>query len=220
MQSSRARTPLGPQPSTFTLRRVLSGWGEGNKWLGNLGQPAEDGEASWNNRFHPSAAWGNPGGAVDVDFSSVVSSSSFVSGIATNLFETSSELVADVQHWLLNPSQNFGWMLLSESEATGSTARRFGSRESVTNAPVLEVEYALPFRLGSVGLVGATFRFSFPVEPLFSYTVESRASLSSGTWNLLTNFTETAREYEATITDAAGGPRRFYRVLRAPCNCQ
>jgi hypothetical protein len=51
--------------------------------------------------------------------------------------------VADVQGWLNNPKSNFGWMLISESEDTRFTARRFGSREDPNNAPLLDVQYVL-----------------------------------------------------------------------------
>ena len=214
------RIPLGPEPSTFLLRRVLRDWAEGDKSLGTLGEFAADGQATWNSRFHPSTTWDIPGGSPDVDFSSLVSSSTPVLDFGAYLFDTSPEMVADVQHWLANPDQNFGWMLSSDSEALPSTGRRFGAREDTENAPALEIEYAPAFRVGNVAVADGTFRFSFPVEPLFTYTVESRTSLSSGAWNLFTNFTETANSYDAAISDTATPPSRFYRVLKAPCNCQ
>jgi hypothetical protein len=55
---------------------------------------------------------------------------------------------------------------------------------------------------------------------LFTYTVESRNSLASGSWGVLTNFTETISTHDALISDSATGLSRFYRVLKAPCNCQ
>jgi hypothetical protein len=214
------KQPLGPQPSTFSLHRVLRDWGEGNKAFVTLGEPATAGEATWNNRFQFAASWDTPGGTADVDYSSTVSSSSPNSNLGTSLFGTSAEMVADVQHWLENPSQNFGWMLVSEREATGSTARRFGSREDPPNAPVLEIEYGPPLRIENVALARGNFRFSFTVEPLFTYTVQSRTSLAGGNWSVLTNFTETLRSYEAMISDTVNPPSGFYRVLKAPCNCQ
>ena len=99
-------------------------------------------------------------------------------------------------------------------------ARRFGSREDAPNAAALEIEYAPPFRIENVALAGNNVRFSFTVEPLFTYTVESRNSLSSGTWNVLSNFTETVTPHQALISDTANGSSRFYRVQKAPCNCQ
>ncbi len=213
------RAPLGGQSSTFLLRRVLRDWGEGDK-IGNLGEPAVDGEASWNNRFHPSTPWQSPGGATGVDYVGNASSSSPSANDGTMSFDSSPQMIADVQAWLTNSDQNFGWIVISGSEQTWATARRFGSKEDAASAPVLEIDYAPPFRIENVALKNRIFQFSFPVEPLFTYTVEARQELSSGSWNVLTNFTETFNSYEATISDTAGGPSGFYRVLKEPCNCQ
>jgi serine protease len=51
-------------------------------------------------------------------------------------------MVADVQSWLDNPATNFGWLVLGD-ESTGTTAKRFDSRES-TSPPVLTIEYTEP----------------------------------------------------------------------------
>ena len=214
-----ARSPLGAQPSTFSLRRVLRNWGEGEKALETLGEPATDGEATWNNRFQGSAAWQTPGGAVDVDFSSTVSSSAPSTTGGTMLFDTSTQMAADVQAWLANPGQNFGWMVICGSEQVFSTARRLASSEDANNAPTLEIQYAPPLRIENIALGNGTIHFSFTVEPLFTYTVESRIALEDGTWNPLTNFTERTSSYEAAISDVATNSSRFYRVLKAPCNC-
>ena len=135
------------------------------------------------------------------------------------LFNTSVQMVADVQSWLQNPGQNFGWLVISGSEQLLSTARRLASREDPNSAPALEIQYAPPFRIDNVALSDGSFHFSFHVEPLFTYTVESRTFLGTGTWGTLTNFSERLSSYEATISDPATGPSRFYRVLKAPCNC-
>jgi hypothetical protein len=50
-------------------------------------------------------------------------------------------LIADVQHWVAHPEENFGWLLKAEDESPAQTARQFSSRET-TNAPVLHVEYS------------------------------------------------------------------------------
>ena len=214
------RLPLGPEESTFSVRRMLRNWTEGNKSFGNLGEPASAGQTTWNSRFHSTTPWDIPGAAAGTEFSSVASSSADVFDLGEVVFASSPALVADVQQWLTNPSQNFGWILMSDSEELNSTARRFGAREDGPNAPVLEIEYSQPFRIGNVARSGGNFGFTFPVEPLFTYTVEARTSLSAGSWNLLTNFTETVNSYDAVISDAIAPPSRFYRVHKAPCNCQ
>src|SRR5207244_575593 len=49
--------------------------------------------------------------------------------------------VNDIQTWLDNPASNFGWILISRSEEVSQTARRFGSREDIANAPQLTIEF-------------------------------------------------------------------------------
>ena len=48
-------------------------------------------------------------------------------------------MVADVQSWLDNPANNFGWLVKGD-ESTSTTAKRFDSRQS-TVPPVLTIEY-------------------------------------------------------------------------------
>src|SRR5579872_792398 len=133
----------GGADSIFDLRRVLGDWGEG-AGSGNQGSPAGDGEATWNNRFYPSATWTVPGGAVSNDFSAGVSASMLVSNLGGYTFSSTSNLVADAQAWLSTPAANFGWALMSESETLHQTARRFGAREDPVNAASLAVQYVLP----------------------------------------------------------------------------
>src|SRR5438552_1335129 len=63
--------------STFDLHRILKDWGEG-VGTGNQGSLANPGEATWNNRFHPSTPWTPAGGGADVDYISAASSSTFL----------------------------------------------------------------------------------------------------------------------------------------------
>jgi hypothetical protein len=53
-------------------------------------------------------------------------------------------LTADVQHWLDQPDQDYGWVLLG-NESTASTVRRFDSRETGTfeNRPTLTIFYSI-----------------------------------------------------------------------------
>jgi hypothetical protein len=137
----------GYAPSDFGLHPVLAPWGEGNKRTSlspGQGAPATAGEATWNDRFALMAQpWSKPGGAAGVDYAAAFSSDQYVYGIDQYIFATRPQLVADVQGWLNNPKSNFGWMLISESEDTRFTARRFGSREDPNNAPLLDVQYVL-----------------------------------------------------------------------------
>jgi hypothetical protein len=54
-------------------------------------------------------------------------------------------MVTDVQGWLHHPSDNFGWLLLGNEDAS-RTAKRFDSRENSTanNRPMLAITYNAP----------------------------------------------------------------------------
>jgi len=137
----------GNAPSDFGLHPVLAPWGEGNKSTTlspGQGAPATAGEATWNDRFALMAQpWSVPGGAPGVDYAAAASSDQYIYGPDQYQFASRPQLVADVQGWLNNPKSNFGWMLITESEDTRFTARRFGSREDPNNAPLLDVQYVL-----------------------------------------------------------------------------
>ena len=51
-------------------------------------------------------------------------------------------MVADVQSWLDNPANNFGWLVLGDESAV-LTAKRFDTRESAI-PPVLTIQYTAP----------------------------------------------------------------------------
>ena len=128
----------GPN-STFDLNRILDSWGEG---VGSDrgGSPATANQSTWNSRFFSSTLWTTPGG----DFSSSLSASRLINGNGSYVFNSTPNLVSDVQSWLESPSANFGWMLRSESEATAASIRRFGSRGAGANSPTLTVIYSVP----------------------------------------------------------------------------
>ena len=87
----------------------------------------------------PDPCWVDPGG----DFSDTASNSQSVGTLAGDFtWGSTAQMVTDVQSWLDNPNNNFGWLLLT-NETVIQTARRFGSRENATvaNRPLLTVEY-------------------------------------------------------------------------------
>lgn len=137
-------------PEFLELHRMLQPWTEGNKSGGTneagiLGAPATDGESTWNHRQYPSLVWASPGGSNGVDFVTSASSTILVHSISNYTF-SSGILATDVRHWVTNSASNFGWMLKStiENNLTDAAARRFGSREDASNAPVLTVTYGIP----------------------------------------------------------------------------
>ena len=154
----------------FGLYRMLRPWGEGDKVATTVpgqGLPATAGEATWRHAFFPTNEWTLPGGASGVDFSEIESSFQFIYGTGQSpyRFESTPELVADVQSWVNNPQSNYGWMLLCDDEATIFTARRFGSREDSAAPPLLEIEYFVPPYITSVSRAGDYFNLSFTTWP-------------------------------------------------------
>jgi hypothetical protein len=196
---------------------MLRAWGEGNKsplTQPGRGLPADAGEATWNCAFHPTNTWTTPGGAPDVDFSSVESSSQFIYGVGDSpyRFETTPELVADVEDWVNIPASNFGWMLLCDDELSNFTARRFGTREDVDFPPLLEIVYLVPPRIDSVQRNGDQFEINFIAQAGQNYEVQYRDSLTNSFWLSLTNFGPVIATAPVQIFDPISQPHRFYRL--------
>jgi len=106
------------------------------------GAPATPGDATWNDRFFGSLAWGTAGGV----FAPTPSASAPIPEVLGDyVWGSTPTLVSDVQGWLTNPAGNFGWVLLGDESAL-STARRFNSREhiDVASRPRLTVTFAPP----------------------------------------------------------------------------
>jgi hypothetical protein len=212
-----AETPIS---SNFGLRRMLRPWGEGSKAADGTieqppgqGRPATAGEATWLHAFFSTNAWSTPGGAEGLDFSGVESSFQFVGGIGSYRFESTPELVADVQQWVDHPEFNYGWMLICGDEQTIFTARRFASREDPDAHPTLEVEFFASPLVESAARVGGQFALTFTAWQGQSYLVEFRDSLTIGQWQTLTNLGLATATTQHSVTDSISQPRRFYRLV-------
>ncbi len=118
-----------------TVQRVTAAWTEGttNAGTGGNGAIANPGDATWLHRTSPSA-WATPGG----DFLGTASSTLNVSTLGSYTW-TGAGLLSDVQFWLANSSQNFGWILRGD-EVTSQSVKEFGSRESAVD-PVLLIDF-------------------------------------------------------------------------------
>ena len=124
-----------------SLHRVFSNWGEGGSdapGQEGSGTSAQSGDATWFHTFFPGAFWGNPGG----DFSAGASATLGVAGNGTYTWGSTSQMVADVQAWVDNPSANFGWLIFGAESRSGS-AKRFSSREG-GSGPQLVVTFDAP----------------------------------------------------------------------------
>lgn len=127
-----------------SAHRLLADWGEGASAapMGEgVGAPATAGDATWLHTFFPGGRWSTPGG----DFAPTASATTTVNQIGFYTWQSTAQLVADVERWLDAPQENFGW-LLSDDQGAASTAKRFDSRQnSVTaNRPVLTIDFSDP----------------------------------------------------------------------------
>ncbi|HEX6813402.1 MAG TPA: DNRLRE domain-containing protein [Planctomycetota bacterium] len=163
-------------PIPVAVHRVLQSWGEGTSvstlGQGGQGAPATTNDATWLHRFWPSTLWTAAGG----DFAPAPSFTIVTPAFGTGTSPISPGTVTDVQFWLNNPAQNFGWLLKTD-ELLASTARRMDSREnSVGTPPSLSVTYVVPGQLATWGTgcpVGAgTFGFSYVGSPVGGTTIQ------------------------------------------------
>lgn len=136
------------------LHRVLADWGEGASNAPGEeggGAPAMPGDATWKHRFYDSQAWATMGG----EFAPVAADAAIVFGPGFYTW-SSAAMVADVQSWLDDPGQSFGWLLLGD-ESTAATAKRFDSRENPDPEvrPVLTLVYTpIPEAESGMALAG------------------------------------------------------------------
>ncbi|TVS00385.1 MAG: DNRLRE domain-containing protein [Phycisphaerales bacterium] len=137
------------QPAAVTLKRLLADWGEGNSAAGGNegnGAPATPGDATWLHRFFPHEFWATPGG----DFVQAPSASVVVSSQGVFYSWSSASLADDVQVWVGDSEQNFGWIIVGDEVGNGNT-KRFNSKDSPMgdNHPRLVVTYLPPARVGA-----------------------------------------------------------------------
>jgi hypothetical protein len=184
------------------LRKVLRAWNEG--------------AVTWTNRLSPPAPWSAPGAASPVDFASAVTQSSLITtkrGPYT--FSSNAGMIADVQDWVGNASNNFGWIMISELEGVPSTICEFGSGESGSDAPTLTIQYVLPAMpptLTTLPPTNGCFRFRFNAESNRNYAVEYCGTLPATNWKVLTNITPLLAPANVIFGDLLTGSNRVYRV--------
>ncbi|MGI8906825.1 MAG: DNRLRE domain-containing protein [Candidatus Sumerlaeaceae bacterium] len=128
----------GPSPTPQRLHRVTRAWTEGTSTGTGANGLVTSGTATWSSAQLNTTAWTTPGG----DF---VAGSSATTNIGSLTFSTftwsSATMVADVQGWVTNAAQNFGWIVIGD-EATQKSAREYASSEgAVSDQPVLTVTY-------------------------------------------------------------------------------
>jgi hypothetical protein len=217
LQLQVVKAPAFNVSSTFGLHRMLKDWNEG---IGGsqLGMAASTNDTTWNTRFYPDTPWGSPGGASQVDFAAATNGETFVMAEGTYTIQSTPAMVADVQFWLTNTSANFGWILMTELEATNYTARRFASREDPVNAPTLTVTYtasgsqAQQPTISEVKQMNNQIQFAFNAEANRTYAVEFRSAFDSSNWLTLTNIPAQANPAMIPVSDTISSGTRFYRI--------
>jgi len=210
------RPPDGPA-SSFRLYRVLADWAEGSGLGsgtsgGNIGALAAPGEATWRARFYPDVLWSGPGAVAPADYAATASATQTIAAAGSYTFSSSADLMSDVQNWLTNSANNFGWILICDNELTAFSARRFGSREDPANAPLLEVEYLPLPEISRSELTGNEIHLSFIAHAGHTYFVQSRDTLASGNWITFTNLPALADTQLVVANAPFAGAQRFYRV--------
>lgn len=120
-------TSSGPQ--AVELHLVPVAWGEGTSNSdmlgGGMGAMATTDDATWVHAFFPDTFWLNTGG----DFFAQVSAVQTVNEDGAYTWGSTPQMVADVQGWLDDPTENHGW-LLRGNESEPQTTKRFNSREN------------------------------------------------------------------------------------------
>jgi hypothetical protein len=159
---------LRGRPESFLLEvhRTTNSWGEGaSNAFGGQGTPATAGDATWLHRFFGTTQlWTSAGG----DFVPAVSASEMIEAPEGVFHEINGAgLTADVQSWVNQPSNNFGWTFTRD---ISSSAKAYASRENVNAAfrPQLIVNWTpavasnadVPLPIWAPLLLGAALFFS------------------------------------------------------------
>jgi hypothetical protein len=143
-----SRIPPGASPTVFELHRLLNDWGEGASnapGQEGAGTSSFPGDATWHHTFFPGTFWTSPGGEPGADFEANASASKSVGGLGSYTWNSTPDLVFDVQGWLDQPDDDFGWLILG-GEGTDNSARRFDSRQNseADDRPTLHIDFTMP----------------------------------------------------------------------------
>ena len=144
-----SRTRFGDQ--NVSLHRLTSDWGAAASdapGQEGTGAAALADDATWTANFSGTSNWSADGG----DFIGSASTTQTVGALGDYDWSSTATTVADVQGWLDNPSQNFGWIVIGNEGVIGS-AKRFNSSENLTGSPMLFLDYT-PIPEPSTALLG------------------------------------------------------------------
>jgi spore coat protein A len=135
----------------MNLHELQSDWGEGASDTGNSQQGRGDtpttvpSDATWQHTFYDTQFWTTPGG----DYDSTSSATTGVGDVGDYSWGTTAGMVGDVQGWLDNSSQNFGWILIGD-ETQNETAKVFATSENNDSGGIHKPELTVEFTPSSL----------------------------------------------------------------------
>lgn len=163
-------------PETISLFDESQAWGQPTNFPGATtfggtghGTAPDPGDATWNYAFYSTTPWTIAGGDWSSSLTDIADAS--VTGTLASFTWSSAAMVTDVQNWLNDPSNNFGWVIKNADETDIRTFRAFWSAQGAAAnddpalAPELTVTYtAAPpataywsgAQSGAAGLVWST----------------------------------------------------------------
>jgi hypothetical protein len=202
--------------ANFGLHRLLRDWGEGDNFanIPRNALAAGTNEANWTQRFaFTTETWGVPGGQPGTDYEPAPSATTWVYEAGNPYaFNSTPELVADVQAWLDDPGTNFGWMLIVQNETTAFTARRFGAREDPLNTPKLTVTFQPPPPFDRIAMANGFANLFYTAPTGFVHQVQYRETLTTGSWQPLATVGPFTNLTSVVVVDTVSAPQRFYRL--------
>ncbi len=141
----------------MSLHRATQQWTTGASdpaGTESVGVAAMIGDCSWAWASSNGALGGTPWNDEGGSFQSVASATSSTTVMGMQSW-TSETLRADVESWLANPNENFGWFLLGDETVAG-TSRRLDSAHAVVGGflPSLQLEYTLAPAPSAVAMLG------------------------------------------------------------------
>lgn len=137
----------GPQsdegPMEISLHRLLAPWSEGDVRSNDAtGTPATAGSVTWLHRDSPDLLWENPGSDYLAEPSATLILPAETFSEERQVQWQGAGMDADIQHWIANPDDNYGWILITEESVSGRSAE-FESRNDrwPTARPTLKFSY-------------------------------------------------------------------------------
>lgn len=186
--------------STFYLHRLFKPWGTNVNWTdATSGVP-----------------WATPGGEAGTDYSTNGVGGVYLFGSGDYAFGSTNELFADIEAWVKNPATNHGWILISDGEGVGGTARHFGSSESAT-PPELFVRYTFSAVIPTITatrLESTNFVFEIVGSAGWLYNIQTRDLVDRGIWTAITNVPAGAGLVPIVISVPATNSQQYFRAFR------